>query len=752
LLLLGDVNLTALVGLAANGALLLGCYWIALYGLKRPRGLDVALAAAVLFWTACTVGLELQSALGLIGSGAIAVEAALVLAAGGIWRLSRPHVDPEPAAFGNSTGAHRDALAALALVLWAGMVLAVRSLLLAVKVVSDGPIYHLYFAARWWKAGRLILVAAPFGESAATYFPANGDLVFTWLMASWGGDRLAKIGQAPFLVLAGLAAYGCARVLGASRSASIVATCWFASSTPFLIYSFEPNVDTIFVAGYMLATYFFLRAVRGAPSTAAVCLGALAAGLALGTKPVGVVFVPPLVALFLGAILFQTAPPRIRLVRVLLAGLLPLVTGGYWYVRNALLTGNPVYPLEIRAFGRVLLGGWYTSHAMRHSPYYVPLADWRALCDILLAVLDPRLAPFWIGALALALARGSRTDSTWTRWVGIVSLLAILNIALYWVCIPYRSQQRFMLQALGLAVVPLATLLDHARWLRRGAVILLAFHLLTPQTWPLAKDENAIPWDFTRSIPNAVDAPTPLFARLDQLSKSLALPGAILNVATLLAVGLAAALVVWAWRRVERNSPRLKQDVTAAVAAIALFVGLGVADLWSLGFDSRVRFYPPFRDFYRGWLNFAVWAGQKGSRVAYAGTDLPYYLLGEHLRNEVRYINIDRHGDWLMHDYHRAACEQGAGNWPGTRPGWDRMGPDFQAWLENLAAERIQLLVVTRVNPDEGLHNVADSEGFPIERGWAESHRAWFEPVYGLEERDPWFRLFRVRRPGAGRN
>ena len=74
-----------------------------------------------------------------------------------------------------------------------------RSLLLAVKVVSDGPIYHLYFAARWWKAGRLFLVAAPFGENAATYFPANGDLWFTWLMASWGGDRLAKVGQAPFL-------------------------------------------------------------------------------------------------------------------------------------------------------------------------------------------------------------------------------------------------------------------------------------------------------------------------------------------------------------------------------------------------------------------------------------------------------------------------------------------------------------------------------------------------------------------------
>src|SRR5262249_34920701 len=152
------------------------------------------------------------------------------------------------------------------------------SLLLAVKVVSDGPIYHLYFAVRWWKAGRLFLVAAPFGENAATYFPANGDLWFTWLLTCWGGDRWARVGQAPFLVLAALASNACARSLGASRSASLVATCWFASSTPLLLYSFEPNVDTIFVAGYMIAVYFFLCASREFAGTAEICLAALAAG------------------------------------------------------------------------------------------------------------------------------------------------------------------------------------------------------------------------------------------------------------------------------------------------------------------------------------------------------------------------------------------------------------------------------------------------------------------------------------------
>ena len=333
---------------------------------------------------------------------------------GGLCRWLRPGVECGRVVKGRDAGFSAEAIAGLGLLLAAVLVLGMRSLLLAVKVVSDGPIYHLYFAARWWKAGRLFLVAAPFGENAATYFPANGDLWFTWLMASWGGDRLAKVGQAPFLFLAGLAAFGCARTLGAGRSASLVATCWFASSTPLLLYSFEPNVDTIFVAGYMVAAYFFLQAARGEGGTAALCLGALAAGEALGTKAVGVVFVPPLLALAAAGILFAAERARTKFLQCAVVLLVPLVTGGYWYFCNLLLCGNPLYPLELRAIGRVVRPGWYGPNAMQFSPYYIPFADWRALVDTLLAVLDPRLAPFWVAAIALGwlfAGGGGRTSS-----------------------------------------------------------------------------------------------------------------------------------------------------------------------------------------------------------------------------------------------------------------------------------------------------------------------------------------------------
>src|SRR5262249_6217324 len=140
-----------------------------------------------------------------------------------------------------------------------------------------------------------------------------------------------------------------------------------------------------------------------------------------------------------------------------------------------------------------------------------------------------------------------------------------------------------------------------------------------------------------------------------------------------------------------------------AIWATLSFLGLGSAEAGRRAFDPMFQFYPPFRDFYLGWRTFDAASGSRGARVAYAGTNIPYYLLGQGLRNDVRYVNVDRHRNWLLHDYHREALTRGQGSWRNSRPGWDRLQPDYRAWLDNLDAESIQLLVVTRVNPAEGV-------------------------------------------------
>ncbi len=360
------------------------------------------------------------------------------------------------------------------------------------------------------------------------------------------------------------------------------------------------------------------------------------------------------------------------------------------------------------------------------------------------------MTPIWLASIVMGPAvKGMKTDGA-RRLIAIFSAMAVLNVVLYWMFIPYRTQQRFMLQALGLAVVPLAATLDCSRWLRHGAAVLLAVHLLTPQAWPFAAPNGSPPWDLTPLIPNAMGDPLQLFGRIGKAIHPEEAKRAPESLPLLVGIVLCSLVMVASWRRLPGRSPRSRLRGPLIVVSSVLFVTFGYLDVWRELTDPRAEVYPAFADFFTGWLQLEARSGMAGSRVAYAGTNVCYYLMGKGLRNDVRYVNVDRHRLWLMHDYHREAMKHGQGSWPNSRPGWDRSSPDFRAWVDNLEVEGIQLLVVTRVNSGEGRHNVADFDHFPIERQWADAHPECFEPLYGQRENDPWFRLYRFRRERSG--
>ena len=320
-------------GLLLNFILGATAWWAA----RRHFGqLDIGsrfLAAGVLAWSWSILGMQILGSVSLLTRAGIAFWVGLgVLISIGMSRFRPRPLDTSSGFHSAPTDALYSwpAIACLGVLIWVCLEMMLQSLIYPVKVMSDGPIYHLYFAARWWKAGKYFLVAAPFGENAATYFPANGDLWFTWLMIGWGGDRLARIGQAPFLVVAGVASYRICRMLGAGRSSSLIASTWFLTSTALLVFSFEANVDTIFIANDLLAAYFFLRFARGDDGISSLVLGGLAAGGALGTKSVAIVFVPPLILVALAAVLAHSRTPRERAIQILILLVSPLILSGFW--------------------------------------------------------------------------------------------------------------------------------------------------------------------------------------------------------------------------------------------------------------------------------------------------------------------------------------------------------------------------------------------------------------------------------------
>ncbi len=728
-----------------NGMLGLGGYWGARHVCRLSPGLPRGLGATVLAWTWMTLGMQVLGSLALLRLVPLAIWTASGLAVVAVFRLVRPN--PETADLASPSW-DATATSALGLVVWAVVAIGIPSLMLPVKVVSDAPIYHLYFAAKWWQAGRLFLVPLPFGESAATYFPAGGDLWFTWLNIGWGGDRLARIGQAPFLLLSAFAAFAMARRLGASTSSAVVATCWFVSCLPLLLFSFEANVDTIFIAGYLVATYFLLRyALDGGESRSLVMAG-LAAGGAWGCKPTATLFIPVLLLLGVGLILARRAPASrtsLHLLLLVLAGLLP---SAYWFGRSALLTGNPLYPLHLEAFGRVWLRGWYDRSAMQWSPFYIPRHAWQAFVDILLSVVDPRFLPFWLLSLLGVWSLGKRSQPL-DRWVWGFSALAVLNIALYWIFIPYRTQQRFMLHALGLAVVPLSRFfdLDRTRLLRWAGVVLLFLHLATSQSWPFGQVGDQAYWSLSGMIPTSPRGALNLPQSPDEWREITSKAGRLSYLIGKLVFGLASLVVAWAWARQARR-PSTRRLATA-VTTSSLVVGLTAASIELAGNSATNQIFPDFPEYARAWRVLEdMTARMGGANVAYAGTNIPYYLMGKGLRNNVEYVNIDDHPGWLLHDYHRTASDRGdPAIWNTPRPGWDRIHPDREAWIRNLRSRQIQFLVVARANPNDGPFNIADVERFPIERVWADRSPQFFQPVYGFSPPDPNMKIYRVHLP-----
>jgi hypothetical protein len=714
----------------------LGGWWAAGWGLRQPAGLPRALGAAVLAWAWVTLGVLILGLVGWLARGPLLAWAAAGLAMAAMLRLAlaAPGEAPDPG--GGSW--EISATVAIGLGLWAAVVIGVAAWMFPVKTATDAPIYHLYFAARWWKAGQVFLVSAPFGDTAVTYLPTNGELWFAALMTLWGGDLLAKVGQVPFLLMAASAAFAIARRLGVGRSAAAIAASWFVACMPVLLFSFEANVDTIFVAGYLAAAYFLLRYALGDGGLGTLAIAALAAGGTWGTKATGTVFVPLLLALGAVVILRRRTPIGAKLAHLTALALLPMVMAGYWFGRNAWLTGNPLYPLQVSALGRVCLRGWFDPSAMRLSEFYIPPDKLRALADILLLVFDPRLAPVWAAGLLGVWAIGRKEPLS--RWIAVVSTLAVADIALYWLLIPYRTQQRFMLPAVGLATVPLAALFDRAKWVRWGAVGLLGLHLLTPQTWPATPLGAQVPWGLSHEMVSTPYGIIRIPLTSDQLNEALADATSTLYLAATVAVGLGALVAAAAWTSLARNPSAARWAV--AITATAALVALPSVATWRYLTASLT--FPEFPLYDRGWKRLEQLAGPEGARIAYAGTNRAYYLMGHDLRNDVVYVNIDTHHGWRLHDYHRQAIARGHPNWPDPRPGWDRLEPDYPGWLSNLAAERVDLLVVTPANPRDGLFNLADRAGFPIERVWADAHPEVFTLVYGAVERDPNFRIYRV--------
>lgn len=237
-----------------------------------------------------------------------------------------------------------------------GGVAIVYAVVLAIVALSsirgyDSLAYHLPLAASWLNHSSLTTNVE---ESATFFFPANAEFFIRWMLTI--SDRLAFLPA----FLEGLAClyviFKIARELGQPRAAAVVAACSAASCVLLSFIATTAYIDGFMALTLLLSMLFLLRTMRSGDRSTVIALGT-AVGLALGSKYSAIQPVIVIAGIWswrLARRNFRAYEGCFRVLdwpaigRELIAFAVPVVLcSAYWYVRNLIEHGNPLYPFAI---------------------------------------------------------------------------------------------------------------------------------------------------------------------------------------------------------------------------------------------------------------------------------------------------------------------------------------------------------------------------------------------------------------------
>ena len=589
----------------------------------------------------------------------------------------------------------------------------------------DSLSYHLFFAARWVQDGAVSIIPTPFSDVAQAYAPGNGELWFAWLMLPFHGDLAARIGQLPFAILAATTIYALARRLSAAPRHAVYPAVFFLFSRPIMEQAIGANVDLICAAMFLTSLYLGIVAIDRDERRDWILWG-ISLGLYCGTKYLALVYTPVFLLLaFSGGLRTRVgwALPGIA------AFALP------WYLRNWFVAGSPIYPASLAIAGVTIARGAFTHAAMLNTVFHT--SDMRLFPVMAARGMGPTLFVFWI-PFALAGLVSMIRRGWWPH--GFMAAVPLAMVPLYWYGFPVNVDARFLMPAVGPALVPLAFAFRKSRVWNVCVEIAYALALVWIVVGARAEVPAHVPWF---------------------MSGWLALDG-LVRPAFVIGFAALAAMMAVAWHLVAHR-PRWAIPLMASFAVASATVLAAGGEEWCR--PSRCEYLATTSPYIRSNL-VAGWRWMTehvhSSTVAYTGINLPYPLTGDRLTNRVIYVNIDGRPRWRFHDYDRAyrtgrfdpvppALARSSGELmpvaqragprdDALRPRYERMEGMRDAWIANLNAFGVRHLFIAALSAYEIDYVWHTDGGFPVEDEWARRDPQSFH----LEYENPQARVYAV--------
>lgn len=201
----------------------------------------------------------------------------------------------------------------------------------------DSLAYHIPFIDQWLRARTLNNT-----NSSSWFHPGNNELLGMWFVGPFSGDFLIGLNNIPAVAVLGLGTREMGRRLGLRRVPAHLAG--LAAVTPYVVTRqlLDSENDVAVAAMFVTALAYGLRAAF-VPRRPALFYWAIGLGLLPGIKYYALGYAA-VVGLGVTALALWLRGMRPAL-KMAAAGLLgTALFSGYWYARNALLTGTPIFP------------------------------------------------------------------------------------------------------------------------------------------------------------------------------------------------------------------------------------------------------------------------------------------------------------------------------------------------------------------------------------------------------------------------
>jgi hypothetical protein len=302
----------------------------------------------------------------------------------------------------------------------------------------DALSFHLPDVAGWSQQHGFWQIHQFIPYLAHGNYPNNGDVLSLLAVLPFHDLGLARFVFVPWLALTGLGVCALARELGAPRSSAVVFGS-AAAGLPIVARSALVGVvpDVVMYATFVAGLLFLVRH-RRTGSRAELVLAGVGLGLALGTKWYGVSAFAVVLAVWAASRILERAPARrVAADGAVLCGVV-FLAGGFWLLRNLILSSNPVFPVKVSLAGVTLFdapqdvirarGGFTLAHYVGDGSVWRTYV-WPAFKD------GYGFAPFVVAVGVLAAAWLGRAR----RLLPALALLAV-GLAVAYALTPYSAQ------------------------------------------------------------------------------------------------------------------------------------------------------------------------------------------------------------------------------------------------------------------------------------------------------------------------